>query len=59
MLLTVAMPGADDNQGLETAAVPLPVSWLVPVPQIDKVPEIVGNGLTVATVVIWQPLISV
>ena len=59
ILLTVAMPGAEDNQGFKTAAVPLPASWLVPVPQMDKVPEMVGNELIVATAVTWQPLISV
>ena len=41
VLLTVAIDGLDDIQGLELAAVPVPVNCDVPFIQLNKLPEIV------------------
>jgi hypothetical protein len=59
VLFTVATAGVAETQGFTAAAVPLPVKFVVPVPQIVNVPVIVGGVLTVTVAVAVQPLLSV
>jgi hypothetical protein len=47
VLLIVATPGDADTQGLEAAGVPEPVNCVVDPIQTPKIPDIVGDGLTV------------
>ena len=46
MLLTVATPGVADTQGLDTAAVAVPVNYVVAPTQAVNVPPIVGRVFT-------------
>ena len=59
MLLTVATAGVPDTHGVEAAAVPEPVSWVVDPAHTLKVPDIVGKGFTVTVVAdeaaLWHP----
>ncbi len=50
-LFTVATPVFEDAHGVTAAGVPLPVKVVVPVPQIVKVPLMVGRELTVTVAV--------
>ena len=51
MLLTVATAGVADTHGVEAAAVPEPVSWVVDPGHTLNVPDIVGKGFIVIVVV--------
>ena len=53
--LTVATPGVAETQGVVTAAVADPVSWVVAPTQTVSVPVIVGRALTVTVAVVLQP----
>ena len=59
MLLTEAIPGADDVHGLTAAGVPDPVNVVVPSSQITKVPVMVGCAFTVIVTVLEHPLLLV
>ena len=53
--LTVATAGVAETQGVVTAAVADPVSWVVAPTQTVSVPVIVGRALTVTVAVVLQP----
>ena len=55
MVATVVEP---EVQGLEAAAVPEPVNEVVPVPQTDKVPEMVGNVFSVMLIPVRELLVQ-
>ena len=56
--LTVATPGVAETQGVVTAAVADPVSWVVAPTQTVSVPVIVGRALTeTVTVDLHPPLL--
>ena len=59
VLLTEAMPGADDVHGFTAAGVPEPVKIVVPSSQIVNVPVMVGCALTVIVTVLEHPLLLV
>jgi hypothetical protein len=59
VLLTEAMPGAEDVHGLTAAGVPEPVNVVVPSSHIVNVPLIVGCAFTVIVTVLLQPLLFV
>ncbi len=59
VLLTEAIPGADDVHGLTAAGVPDPVNVVTPSSHIVKLPVIVGSALTVIVTVLEHPLLLV
>ena len=59
VLDTVAIAVLLEVQGLEVAAVPLPVNWVVLPTQTAVVPVMVGRGFTVTVAVLEHPLLLV
>lgn len=59
VVLTEATPVLEETQGLDAAAVALPVNCVVLPMQADKVPVMVGKGFMVTTAVIKHPLVLV
>ena len=59
VLLTVATDGDADTHGLDVAAVPAPVSWVVAPTQTDAVPVMAGAAATVRVRLPLQPLLLV
>ena len=55
----VALAVVAETQGLTAAAVPEPVSVVVPFLQTVNVPEMVGFGFTVTVAVMAQPFVLV
>ena len=56
--LMIATVEDAEVQGLVAAAVPEPVNEVVPVPQIDKVPEMVGNPFLVTVMLVRELLVQ-